>query len=144
MRKNQEIDRFGSAVRAILKDFHIYARKLLMQKGLTRSQFNILELLADGKELNMYCLKEHLAVTSPVATKIVDNLVKKDFVKRGRWGADRREVRVVITRKGRDLIKILDISRKKFFRSLLNSISQEEKEKFLGIVKKISLLIAKQ
>ncbi len=77
---------------------------------LTPQQFNILRILR-GQQLNpasINLLTERMIDKSSNASRLVDKLVKKDLVKRHECPSDRRQVDVVISQKGLDLLAKID------------------------------------
>lgn len=139
-----DIGQISSLFRLILRDYQVFGRKFLGRSGLTLSQYHILSLLTEQKEAKMRSLKEYLAVTGPVATKVVDNLINKKLVDRGRWGQDKREVHVRATHRGKALVRGLELKKKEFFRVLLDFLSFEEAQNLLKILNHLSMSLAEQ
>ena len=142
--QSEDIEEFYSLIRLIIRDFHVFGRRFLSRKGLTPPQYHVLSFLSDQKEAKMHSLKDHLAVTGSVATVIVDKLIAKKLVERGRWGKDRREVCVSATSKGKALVKDLELKKKEIFGALLDSLEPKSKRDLLKILKGLSLSLVAQ
>lgn len=139
-----EIEQVSCLFRLILRDFHVFGRHFLSQKGLTFPQYHVLSFLGEQKESRMRSLKEYLAVTGPMVTGIVDNLVEKKLVVRGRWGQDRREVHVYVTRRGKVLVKDLEFKKKKLLGVLFDVLSFEDRQNLLRILNHLSISLVEQ
>ena len=87
-----------------------FAAAKLKPYKLTPQQFNILRILR-GQRPNpatINLLTERMIDKSSNASRLVDKLVKKDFVKRQECPSDRRQVDVLINQKGLDLLAKID------------------------------------
>jgi len=78
--------------------------RLLAEHRLTMSQFGALEALYHLGPLTQNELAKKLLKTSGNITMVVDNLEKRDLVKRVRSPEDRRSVSVTLTKDGRKII----------------------------------------
>jgi MarR family 2-MHQ and catechol resistance regulon transcriptional repressor len=79
--------------------------KLIIEKGLTESQFNMLDALFHLGPLSQRELGKKLFKSGGNITMIVDNLEKRNFVKRGRNKNDRRSFTIHLTKQGNNLIE---------------------------------------
>ena len=101
----------------------------LAEYGISASQFAVLEAL---KHLGPQCQKDlsgKLLKTGGNMVMIIDNLEKRDLVKRERKGKDRRYVTIKLTQKGKGLIdRIFPVHVKGIMKemSILSSKEQEE------------------
>lgn len=68
--------------------------------GLTSTQWHVLSQLWDHDGIPMSELAEQLRISRSTATRIVDVLEKKGFVKRRMAQSDRRQLRAWLTNKG--------------------------------------------
>jgi MarR family 2-MHQ and catechol resistance regulon transcriptional repressor len=76
----------------------------LGQVDLTPSQFGVLEALYHLGPMCQKALAEKLLVTGGNITMVIDNLEKRDLVRRQRDPDDRRYVTITLTREGKKLI----------------------------------------
>jgi MarR family 2-MHQ and catechol resistance regulon transcriptional repressor len=78
---------------------------LLTRDGFTESQFKILDALYHLGPLSQKLLCEKLLKSGGNITMVIDNLEKREFVKRKRGSDDRRLFNVHLTEKGIEQIK---------------------------------------
>ncbi len=76
----------------------------LAETGLTVSQFGVLEVLLHLGPLYQRDLAEKLLKSGGNMTLVIDNLEKRELVKREREVDDRRCIKVCLTQKGHQLI----------------------------------------
>lgn len=113
---------------------------LLMNKNkLTISQFGVLESLyyigpMCQKELGTKILKSTANITT-----VIDNLEKRNFVKRVRQKDDRRFITVNLTDKGKGYLeKIMPLHLSEIFKKM-EILSSEERKNLYSICKKLGL-----
>jgi DNA-binding MarR family transcriptional regulator len=86
--------------------------RLFREHGLSEATYNVLRILrgALGDEGSRTCSEvgEHMVSPVPDVTRLVDRLEARGLVRRTREHEDKRVVRVEITRKGLDLLALLD------------------------------------
>ena len=70
-------------------------------------------------------------------TRIVDKLETKELVERTLSPEDRRKMNIIITKKGLELLKILDKKVLALHKPLMNNLSQEEAETLKNLIKKL-------
>lgn len=100
--------------------------------------FRVLILLAQkDKPVTMSELSTELAVPMSSATRIVDGLVAADFVERVNDPADRRVVRVGLSKSGRQLYEQgMNYNKQRIVR-LLKDFSNEEQMQLLKLMNKL-------
>jgi DNA-binding MarR family transcriptional regulator len=93
------------ALRRLTRALDIHSRRLAAEKDVTSVQLFCMKMLAhDGVDTaTEVARKVHLSPSTVVG--VLDRLEAKGMIERARDREDRRVVRVVLTRKGRDLIK---------------------------------------
>lgn len=100
--------------------------------NLTPHQYNVLRILK-GKYPETYRnseIAERMIDKSSNATRIVDKLVKKDLVSRTISTSDRRQVDIMITPKGLDLLETIEQT--PFSNSFNNQPFDQEKAKMMN------------
>ena len=77
---------------------------------LSLEQFNVLRILRgqDGNAINLQDIQERMVSKMSNTTRLVDKLIKKNFVKRTICKANRRKVEIVITDLGLETLKTID------------------------------------
>lgn len=118
----------------------IYERQLSFLKpfGLTIQQFNILRILRgqNPKPATVKLLKERMLDKMSDASRLVEKLRAKNLVDRRICDKDRRNVDVMITGKGLELLKIID-ERENEGSDLLKNLSDEELDLLNNLLDKI-------
>jgi len=74
-------------------------------EGLSLSQYLLLRPLLEHRGLPLGALAEEAGVAPATATRVVDRLQRAGLVRRARSRADRRAVRVSLTRTGQDEVR---------------------------------------
>ena len=131
MKKQNDVEQISSYVRQIIRNMRTYGRKLLAKENLTFPQYYTLTLLAGKEKCNMDSLKNDLATSGAVATKVMDHLVEKKLADRGKWSEDRRVVNIVITDKGKKLLDFIDKKRISFYTSILGKMKEVDKKQII-------------
>ena len=87
------------AVAAVLKPY-----------DLTMPQYNVLRILRGqkGKPANLSTIQERMVDRSSNTTRLIDKLIKKEWVERRICPQNRRKVEIVITEVGLQILKELD------------------------------------
>ncbi len=105
-------------------------------KCLTMNEYHTIDIIGD-RILTMNELADNLSVTMGTATVAIENLVKKNFVKRDRSPDDRRKVYVSLTKKGLLALENHKIFYKKMINLVTKDLSTNEVEGFTGIFEKL-------
>ncbi|MCB1173809.1 MAG: MarR family transcriptional regulator [Leptospiraceae bacterium] len=116
----------------------------LTQKGLTLSQFGILEALyftgpQCQRELSTRMLKSRANITT-----VIDNLEKQALVKRIRQKEDRRFVTIHLTTKGRACIETRLPDHIQEIVTCLEALNKKEQTDLYRIARKLGLAVARQ
>jgi MarR family 2-MHQ and catechol resistance regulon transcriptional repressor len=113
-------------------------KEFLSPVDITMQQFNILRILRGSHPVPLSTLqiRERMVDKMSDTSRIVDRLIAKGFVRKAISGKDRRLVDVVITVKGRHLLKKLDL-RQQDLDNILQNITEEEAAKLSKILDKI-------
>ncbi|HEY7438896.1 MAG TPA: MarR family transcriptional regulator [Acidimicrobiia bacterium] len=77
--------------------------------NLTLPQYRVLGLIADGSE-RATLLANRLALTKPSVSELIDTLVERGLVERGTEPLDRRAVRLVATKAGKQALRRAEAS----------------------------------
>ncbi len=114
--------------------------KVLKKEGITHIQFNVLRNLEATDTGCLYAgeLKERLLFEKSDTTRIMDRLVKKLLISRGRCTENRRKVKVTITEKGKKMLQRLmpeiDKAVDGFYKE---KITEHEKDIMLNVLRRI-------
>lgn len=106
----------------------------------SREEIRALIILDSEQRVTMSSLADSLGVPLSTATHTVDRLVAKGLAERNRSEEDRRVVEVEMSRYGRELQESFRSKRRLLARSWLEPLSQGERETFVELMAKITLL----
>jgi MarR family transcriptional regulator, 2-MHQ and catechol-resistance regulon repressor len=86
-------------------------KSFLANSDITHQQFNILRILRGSfpEPLSTLQIRERMLDKMSDTSRIVDRLIAKDLVKKTTCPTDKRLVDIVITEKGHDLLKRIDM-----------------------------------
>jgi DNA-binding MarR family transcriptional regulator len=103
--------------------------------GISPQQYNILRILRGANEpLKVQTIKERMIERSPNATRLMDKLCAKNYIERLPSENDRRVVKIVITKEGRDL---LDSIPNNLNKDLLKNLSEEDAKQLSDLLDKM-------
>jgi MarR family 2-MHQ and catechol resistance regulon transcriptional repressor len=106
--------------------------------ALTIQEFRSLEFLASVELRKTKELAEYLGLAVNSVTDVVDALEKKGLARRQRNDADRRIVRIELTKAGRDAAHTITTSIMDIYRTFLGALTVEEQETLLALYRKIA------
>ncbi len=105
----------------------IAARSLSdVAEEVTLTQYRTLVVLASRGPQNLAGLAEAVGVTPATATRMCDRLVRKDLVARREEKGDRRQLRIVLTEKGRALVDVVTERRRREIARVMAGIPRQE------------------
>ena len=112
--------------------------KILKPFGLTIQQYNILRILRGQypDPATIKLLKERMLDKMSDASRLVEKLRVKGFVERKICDKDRRNVDVIITQEGLDLLSELDKIENEFER-LIDNLKTEETDQLNNLLDKL-------
>ncbi|GAB4441605.1 MAG: MarR family transcriptional regulator [Turneriella sp.] len=107
--------------------------------GLTLSQLGVLEILLHLGPQNQKDLAGKILRSGANMTTIIDNLEKREMVRRTRDAADRRTIRVELTKKGSDLIsKVFPLHMNNIYR-MMGALDAEELDMLSRLTRKLGI-----
>jgi DNA-binding MarR family transcriptional regulator len=117
---------------------NLVSSKNLKPYGLTLPQYNVLRILRGQhpKPATVNLLIDRMLDKSSNASRIVDRLLLKNWVTRKICKKDRRSVDVVITEKGMELLKKIDLLQPKW-RKEFETLSETEANKLNYLLDKL-------
>jgi DNA-binding MarR family transcriptional regulator len=121
-----------------LKQFH---GKTLREAHLTPAQYFILSLLEEKDQRPFKELAELMSCTRATITGIVDTMEKKGLVSRGPNPEDRRSLLVILTDKGRLLLKNTPELQETFASCCFDVLPSKEVEQLYALLRKLSLAL---
>jgi DNA-binding MarR family transcriptional regulator len=127
---------FGSAVREMLE------ARLLQEVSrfrLTLSQFYLLKLMSRDGHHRVREVADFIGVSPPAATKNIDKLQRLGLVLRSRSAGDRRAVRLLVSPKGRRLVRRHEERKATRLSQVLNGFQPWEIEQLAGLLERFSV-----
>lgn len=114
----------------------------LKEKQLTISQFGVLEALYHLGPLQPSQLGEKILKSSGNMTLVIENLVKRQLVKRNRREDDRRRIDIYLTPKGEALIAQIFPAHLAGVVDTLAALTREEQQQLAALCRKLGLSLA--
>jgi DNA-binding MarR family transcriptional regulator len=111
--------------------------KRILQDDITGAEDNLLHCLSVKNPQTITELAQDFHVSVSHITHVVDQLEKKDLVRRQRSSLDKRVVEVYITKEGHEKIKLINKKKRKYFQEKFNDLSTEELQILLDIFNKL-------
>lgn len=103
--------------------------------GISPQQYNILRILRGaGEPLKVQTIKDRMLERSPNATRLMDKLCAKNYIERLPSEHDRRVVRIVITKEGKELLESIP---KNLNKDLLKNIDEDEAKQLSDLLDKM-------
>ncbi len=107
--------------------------------GLTISQLGVLDVLYHLGPLYQTEIGKKILKSSGNITMVIDNLEKRDLVKRERGKSDRRYISVCLTDKGHGLIKVIFPPHAAVIAKEMSSLTAAEQEELGNLCRKLGL-----
>jgi MarR family transcriptional regulator, 2-MHQ and catechol-resistance regulon repressor len=107
--------------------------------GLTEPQFSALECLGHLGPLKLGDLSRKMLVSGGNITCVVDNLEKRDLVKRSRSLEDKRAMYVQLTPDGKKMFDEIFVHHAEFIRRTASVLSEKEQSTLAALLKKLGL-----
>jgi DNA-binding MarR family transcriptional regulator len=104
-------------------------------EGVTFHQFMILDAVARKKELNMAELHTLLAVEKSTTTRLVNPLIKKGLLKRGKALHDSRAITLTLTDEGKETHQKVSLCLGGFFQKVTKNIPRDKKKQVLESIR---------
>jgi len=124
-RSPEIVDAVLHASRALVA---VAARSLVgVDADVTLPQFRALVVLASHGPLNPGRLAASLGVHSSTVTRMCDRLVAKDLITRDVPATNRREVEIVLTRRGRKIVESVTRGRRAEIQRIVESVPDAER-----------------
>jgi MarR family transcriptional regulator, organic hydroperoxide resistance regulator len=119
-----------------LVSYYAICDRVCVEKlGVTASQGYILLALAETDSVTMNDLSVRMKLANSTMTRMADQLLKKGLLTRGPDPADRRIVRVRLTKRGQDVRTKLKKTMQELYSQILKDIPQGEREQIVHSLK---------
>jgi len=105
--------------------------------NITASQYIVLALLAERDGISLSRLGERLYFDSPTITGIVDRMERDGLVQRKRTSDDRRVINIVLTPKGKDLFRKIQVIAEDVNRKAMATFTVRQEKEFVEALDRI-------
>ena len=113
-------------------------KKTLKNYPINVTEFSVMEFLYSKGEKSIQEIRDRILLASGSATYVVDNLERKEYVRRIVNQNDRRVTYIKLTEAGKDLINDIFPTHKKNTKKIFNDLTNEELITLKEILKKIN------
>ena len=113
-------------------------KKTLKNYPINTTEFSVMEFLYSKGEKSIQEIRDRILLASGSATYVVDNLERKEYVRRIVNQNDRRVTYIKLTETGKDLINDIFPTHKKNTKKIFNDLTNEELIILKEILKKIN------
>ena len=113
-------------------------KKTLKNYPINTTEFSVMEFLYSKGEKSIQEIRDRILLASGSATYVVDNLERKEYVRRIVNQNDRRVTYIKLTETGKDLINDIFPTHKKNTKKIFNDLTNEELITLKEILKKIN------
>ena len=113
-------------------------KKTLKNYPINATEFSVMEFLYSKGEKSIQEIRDRILLASGSATYVVDNLERKEYVRRIVNQNDRRVTYIKLTEAGKDLINDIFPMYKKNTKNIFNDLTNEELIILKEILKKIN------
>lgn len=112
-------------------------RKEAKNLQFTMSQLEILRFVMEKKNPTMKNIADHLSITAPSVTTMIEHLYNKNMVDRVADSKDRRGVRIIPTAKTIKFFSLVKDVKSNVFTKMMGKLNIEDKQSLIKIFKKI-------
>lgn len=119
----------------IWKNIKVRADSFKEASNITMPQFLALSLIEKKGIIHMKEIAEYFSIEMPTATSLLNKLARLSLINRATDKADRRTVKVTLTRKGEELLTKAKGIQEKNVRKMLSYLSEGQKADMLEILK---------
>jgi MarR family 2-MHQ and catechol resistance regulon transcriptional repressor len=114
----------------------------IRRHGLNLTEFGVLELLYHKGDQPIQKIGGKILIASSSTTYVIDQLEKKELLKRKSCPSDRRVTYASLTEKGRDLMNTIFPEHKDAVHTLLGGVTLAEKTELIEQLKKLGVFAA--
>ncbi|WP_420572349.1 MarR family winged helix-turn-helix transcriptional regulator [Kordia sp.] len=109
------------------------------QYDISAQQFNVLRILRGqkGKPANLATIQERMIHKNSNTTRLIDKLIKKEFVKRSVCPDNRRKIEIIITQHGLELLNTIDPKLNDLEESIIQPLTTTEAETLNILLEKL-------
>ena len=130
-----------SALRKILRKTELNSKALMRETGLTPSQLVFMQLLDDGAEHTAGSVAARIGITQATATTLIHKLEAQGVVMRRKGEADRRQVWLSLTDKGRRVLDIAPDGAHAQFHAEFSKLAEWEQLMLIAALERVAAML---
>ena len=143
MKKNKTTERLANLTFSLLAGCQEKEAWLAEQHGLFQAEFKCLRLFGANESLNNTQISERMNLSPSRLTRIIDGLVKKGYMQRAIDPADRRNMIVTLSRRGKILTNKLNRAFVEVHEEILQDIETTQHEPLITAMEHLHSAIEK-
>lgn len=128
MESNQTAERLANLTFSLLANCQEKEVRLADIHHLTQAEFRCLRLFGTDESVNNKSIAERMNLSPSRLTRIIDGLVEKEYINREIDPNDRRNMRVMLSRRGRQLVNQLNKAYVQIHNEILQDIEEDQHE----------------
>lgn len=140
--KNENAAKLADLTFKLLANCQEKEARLAENYGLTQSEFRCLRLFNKNDVLNNKQVAERMNLSPSRLTRIIDGLVAKDYIIRQIEPADRRNMKVELSKRGKVIVQKLNDAYVKIHQEILEDINKSQHKPLINAME--NLLVALQ
>lgn len=130
-----------SALRKILRKTELNSRALMRETGLSPSQLVFMQMLDDGAEHTAGALAARMGITQATTTALIHKLEALGMIARRRGEADRRQVWLSLTDKGRKVLEIAPDGAHAQFHKAFSGLEEWEQLMLIAALERVATML---
>ena len=131
MESNSTASRLANLTFSLLANCQEKEVHLAELHGLTQAEFRCLRLFGTDESLNNKTIAERMNLSPSRLTRIIDGLVKKRYIRRNIDSNDRRNMKVLLSTKGKALVQQLNKAYVDIHEEILMDIDPSQHEQLI-------------
>ena len=143
MSTNQTAERLSNLTFSLLARCQVKEAWLAEEHGLFQAEFKCLRLFGLDESLNNTQIAKRMKLSPSRLTRIIDGLVTKGYMKREIDQSDRRNMRVILSRRGKILTNKLDKAFVNLHYDILQDIDVSQHEPLITAMENLHVAIEK-
>jgi DNA-binding MarR family transcriptional regulator len=134
----EQAQRWSEVMPVIVRKLNAESGEATNRLELSMTQAEVVSYLSEEGETTMGELSDHICVSLSAMTGVIDRLVQKGAVSRGRDKRDRRVVNVSLTPAGKKLASDVSQVRKAHAIAVLGALDAPDRKRLLDIMGKLA------
>lgn len=130
-----------SALRKILRKTELNAKALMRETGLTPSQLIFMQMIDDGAEHTAGSIASRMGITQATTTALIHKLEGQGMVTRRKGEADRRQVWLSLTDKGRAILEISPDGAHARFHDAFSQLPEWEQLMLISALERVAAML---